>query len=169
VVVLQTRDVTTDDVGFSGFFAEHRERLVRACILLTGRESEGEDLAQEAMSRVLERWDRVSAMDDPEGYLYRTALNVHRKALRRLAVAARRQVSREPSTDDSDATDRRLDLLRAIRSLPRAQREALALVEWLGYSAEEAGRMLGIESASVRGRLHRAREGLRQQYGGSDE
>jgi RNA polymerase sigma factor (sigma-70 family) len=168
VVVLQTRSVTTEGVGFSDFFAEHYEPLVRACLLLTGRAAEGEDLAQEAMARVLERWDRVSAMDDPEGYLYRTALNVHRKALRRLAVAARHQMPRDPP-DDPEVTDRRLDLLRAVRSLPRAQREALVLVEWLGYSAEEAGSMLGIEPASVRGRLHRAREGLRQRYGGSDE
>lgn len=169
VVVLETRDVTTDQVGFSDFFAKRYERLVRACALLTGRAEEGEDIAQEAMARVLERWDRVAAMDDPEGYLYRTALNVHRKALRRLATAARRHVIREPLLDDPDVTDRRLDLLRTIRSLPRAQREALALVEWLGYTAEEAGRMLRIEPASVRGRLHRAREGLRQRYGGSDE
>jgi RNA polymerase sigma factor (sigma-70 family) len=169
VVVLQTRDVITERADFSEFFAKRYERLVRACVLLTGRAAEGEDLAQEAMARVLERWERVSQMDDPEGYLYRTALNVHRKALRRLATAARRHVIREPLLDDSDVTDRRLDLLHAIRSLPRAQREALALVEWLGFSAEEAGRMLGIESASVRGRLHRARKGLRQQYGGSDE
>jgi len=168
VVVLQTRDVTTDGVGFSEFFAERYERLVRACALLTGSAEEGEDLAQEAMAKVLERWDRVSAMNDPEGYLYRTALNLHRKVLRRLAVAARHQVSGK-SSNDPDMPDRRLDLLRAIRSLPYAQREALALVEWLGYSAEEAGRMLGIEPASVRGRLHRAREGLRQRYGGSDE
>lgn len=85
----QTRVVTTEDAGFSGFFAARYERLVRACILLTGNAAEGEDLAQEAMAKVLERWDRVSEMDDPEGYLYRTALNLHRK-LRRLAVAARR-------------------------------------------------------------------------------
>jgi RNA polymerase sigma-70 factor, ECF subfamily len=168
VVVLQTRDVTTERADFSEFFAKRYERLVRACVLLTGRAAEGEDLAQEAMARVLERWDRIATMDDPEGYLYRTALNVHRKRLRRLAVAARRQVVGDP-TDDPEVTDRRLDLLRAIRSLPRPQREALMLVEWLGYTAEEAGLMLGIEPASVRGRLHRAREGLRQRYGGSDE
>jgi len=169
VVVVQTRHVTGHDVGFSDFFAQRYERLVRACALLTGRADEGEDLAQEAMARVLERWERVSQMDDPEGYLYRTALNVHRKALRRLATAARRHVIREPLPDDPDVTDRRLDLLHAIRSLPRPQREALVLVEWLGYSAEGAGELLGIEPSSVRGRLHRAREGLRQRYGGSDE
>ncbi|MGH2637435.1 MAG: RNA polymerase sigma factor, partial [Actinomycetota bacterium] len=52
---------------------------------------------------------------------------------------------------------------------PRTQREVLVLVEWLGYTAEEAGGVLGIEPASVRGRLHRARKSLRARYGGSDE
>jgi DNA-directed RNA polymerase specialized sigma24 family protein len=44
----------------------------------------------------------------------------------------------------------------------------LVLVEWLGYTAEEAGRILGIEAVSVRGRLHRARGTLRERFGGSD-
>jgi RNA polymerase sigma factor (sigma-70 family) len=152
--VLQTLDVTSEAPAFGDFFAEHYGRLARACLLLTGNAAEGEDLAQAAMARVLERWDRVSTLEDPEGYLYRTALNLHRNAVRRMAMAARRQVHRE-LPEESDASERRLDLLRAIRSLPRTQREVLVLVEWLGYTAEEAGRMLGIEAVSVRGRLHR--------------
>ena len=55
--------------------------------------------------------------------------------------------------DDGQMTERRIDLLRAVRSLPRTQREALVLVGWLGYTAEEAGPILGIDAASVRGRL----------------
>jgi hypothetical protein len=76
---------------------------------------------QEAMARVLERWDRVSRMDDPEGYLYKTALNIHRNMLKRIAIAARLEAKHDTSADP-DFTDRRLDLLRAIRSLPRTQR-----------------------------------------------
>jgi RNA polymerase sigma-70 factor (ECF subfamily) len=168
VPVLQALAVTSEAPSFSDFFAERYRRLARACLLLTGSAAEGEDLAQEAMARVLERWDRVAMMDDPEGYAYRTALNLHRNAVQRLAMAARRQVRRAEVSEDPDAADRRLDLLRAIRSLPRTQREALVLVEWLGYTAEEAGPVLGIEPASVRGRLHRARESLRRRYGGTD-
>jgi RNA polymerase sigma-70 factor (ECF subfamily) len=152
---------------FEAFFLEHHTRLVRACLVLCGDPAEAEDLAQEAMARALERWDRVSGMDDPEGYVYRTALNLHRNALRRLARAARRQIAPVP-TDEWETADRRLDLLRAIRSLPRTQREVLTLVEWLGYTAEQAGAMLGIDAASVRGRLHRARQALRERCGGSD-
>jgi RNA polymerase sigma factor (sigma-70 family) len=167
VPVLQTQDVTTEAPAFGDFFAERYARLARACLLLTGSAAEGEDLAQEAMARVLERWDRVSRMDDPEGYLFRTAFNLHRNTVRRVARAARRQVSRD-AVVEPDEPERRLDLRRAIRSLPRGQREALVLVEWLGYTAEEAGSLLGIDPASVRGRLHRARQSLRARYGGSD-
>lgn len=47
--------------------------------LLTGSSSEAEDLAQEAMIPVYERWEHVSMMDAPTGYLFRTALNLERE------------------------------------------------------------------------------------------
>jgi DNA-directed RNA polymerase specialized sigma24 family protein len=50
---------------------------------------------------------------------------------------------------------------RALAALPDGQREAVVLVEWVGLSAEEAGRVLGIEPVSVRVRLSRARATLR--------
>lgn len=114
-VFVQTLPVTQGSRPFAAFFLEHHARLVRACLVLSGDPAEAEDLAQEAMARALERWDRISGMADPE-----------------------------------------------------AQREALALVGWLGYTAEEAGALLGIDAASVRGRLHRARRTLRERHGGPD-
>jgi RNA polymerase sigma-70 factor (ECF subfamily) len=59
-------------------------------------------------------------------------------------------------------------VLEALASLPRSQREALVLMEWLGFSADEAGGILGIDSSSVRGRVHRARNALRQRFGDVD-
>lgn len=41
--------------------------------MITGSKTEAEDLAQEAFIRVLERWDTVATMEDPAGYLHRTA------------------------------------------------------------------------------------------------
>jgi RNA polymerase sigma-70 factor (ECF subfamily) len=63
----------------------------------------------------------------------------------------------------------RVDVLAALRTLPRTQLEALLLVEWLGMTSEEAGRILGIDPASVRGRIHRAREALRATLKGVDD
>ena len=164
---VQTARVSEAIPSFSEFFQEHRLRFVRACIVLEGSVPGGEDLAQEAMARILERWGRVSGLDDPEGYLYRTALNLHRNAVRRASSSLRLRVS--APVPDPDVTDRRLDIVRGIRTLPVTQREALFLVEWLGYSAEDAARLLGVKGESIRGRLHRARQTLRERYGDDDE
>jgi RNA polymerase sigma-70 factor (ECF subfamily) len=160
-------DAETEALDFRAFFEHERVRLVRATLLLTGNVAEAEDLAQEALARVLERWDRVSEMESPDGYLYRTALNLNRKRLRRMTIAARRAIG-VSDHDPLAAAEDRVDVLHAVASLPRPQREALVLVVWLGYATEEAGTLLGIEPGSVRGRLHRARQALRRQLGGRD-
>jgi RNA polymerase sigma factor (sigma-70 family) len=147
-----------DTRDFDSFFRAIYPRLVRAVLLLTGEIHEAEDISQEAMARVLERWDRVRSMESPEGYVYRTALNLHRKRFRSLARRQRRRVVLPvPSADHAEDVVVSRDVLHAVKSLPPTQREALVLVGWLGYSSEEAGTVLGIGPDSVRGRVHRAR------------
>ena len=51
---------------------------------------------QDAFLALWERWDRVGAMEDPTGYLYRTSMNVFRKRGRRAALVARRHFARAP-------------------------------------------------------------------------
>lgn len=154
--------------SFERFFEDEYARLARALFLVTGDPGESEELAQEALVRVYERWDRVGGLESPTGYLYRTALNLHRSRLRRLAAAARRLVApAPPSPDPAAVAEARDELGRALDALPRAQREAVVLVDWLGMDAAEAGRVLGIEAVSVRVRLSRARAALREALGGS--
>src|SRR6266571_4261436 len=93
---------TSAQTEFHRFFeAEHR-RLTTALYLITGDPSEAEELSQEALVRVYERWDRVRRMDSPTGYLYRTALNLHRSRLRRLAVLGRHLVAPTGGSDPAD-------------------------------------------------------------------
>jgi RNA polymerase sigma-70 factor, ECF subfamily len=154
---------------FEEFFLAQHERLFQALYLLTGDRSEADDLAQEALLRAYERWDRVGAMESPAGYVYRTALNLHRSQLRRLIVRARRVFLSIPAEDLSGPVAASQDVRRALAQLPPGQRDALLLVEWLGLGSEEAGRVLGIDASSVRGRLHRGRASLRDQLGDHDE
>jgi RNA polymerase sigma factor (sigma-70 family) len=146
---------------FESFFRAEYRSLCQALLLLVGDAFEAEEIAQETMTRVLERWDRVGAMDSPTGYAYRTALNLQRKRLRRLAVRARRRLAPVPVGDIGPEAGDRQDVRRALASLPDGQRAALILVDWLDMDTEEAARALGIEPASVRVRLHRARSSLR--------
>jgi RNA polymerase sigma-70 factor, ECF subfamily len=153
-------------LDFDTFFAIEYRRLFEVLYLLTRDRAEAEDLAQEAMARAYERW---SGIRDPSRYVYRTAFNLHRTLRRRLAVAVRKRGQLLPAAGDADAVERRLDALAALALLPATQRAAVVLVDWAGMTAEEAGRVLGIQPVSVRGRLHRARAALRQQIGDADD
>ena len=146
---------------FRTFFEREYARLARALFLITSSDAEAEDLAQESMVRVFERWDRVGRMESPTGYLYRTAMNLHRSRLRRLRHPTRYRGEPPPASDPGAMIEVRDHVARVLEAIPIGQRQALVLVEWLGFDAEEAGRLLGIEAVSVRVRLSRAHKALR--------
>jgi RNA polymerase sigma factor (sigma-70 family) len=148
---------------FETFFeAEHR-RLYRSLILITGDRQEADDVAQEAMIRVLERWDRVARMDEPRAYLYRTALNLNRNRHRWVARRRRHAIyDREATPDMSEAAAERVDVRRALDGLTTEQRIAVVLVDFLGFDAKGAGRVLGIDADATRARVHRGRAALRE-------
>ena len=73
----------------------------------------------------------------------------------------------ESDPDPSDDVAGRLDderrmrgVLAAVRRLPRAEREAVALCLWSGVSYAEAAAALGITEVAVRSRVSRARARL---------
>jgi RNA polymerase sigma-70 factor (ECF subfamily) len=152
--------VEAEGIGFEDFFRGEYETLLRAMYLLSGDRFEAEELAQSAFVKAWERWDRIKGMENPSGYLYRTAVNARRSARRRVGLAARRAVSLQHS-DPISESDERDRIRRALARLPAKQREAIVLVDWLGFSDIEAGEALGISSGAVRVRISRARASLR--------
>jgi RNA polymerase sigma-70 factor (ECF subfamily) len=147
--------------GFESFFEDNRSRVFGAMCLVTGNRQEAEEITQDAFLKLWERWSRVSLLEDPSGYLFRTAMNVFRNRRRRAALAVRkaaRLVSRE---DALAAVEDRDDVIRAMRGLTPHQRAALVLTGYLGYSSEEAARVLGVRSSTVRALATRGRAAAR--------
>lgn len=72
---------------FEDFFHAESPVLYRRLCLLTRDRNEAEDVLQDTFLRLWERWDRVAEMEDPTGYLYRTAMNVFRSRYRRALLA----------------------------------------------------------------------------------
>lgn len=151
----------SDTPAFEVFFEGERHRLLRALYLLTGNVEEAQEVLQDAFVAVWERWDRVSAMEDPTGYLYRTALNRYRSGLRRTARAARRAVGRAHGGDLFAAADERVVLAQALARLTPRRREAIVLTELLGYGSPEAGEIMGVSDVTVRRLAQDARAELR--------
>ena len=152
----------TQPVSFEAFFDAERLRLLRALYLLTGNREEAEEVLQESFIAVWERWERVGSMDDPTGYLYRTAMNRYRSRLRRAGRAARRAIGQAHGRDGFADADERADVARALAGLSPRRREAIVLTELLGYSSVEAGRAMGVADATVRRLAQDGRDQLRQ-------
>jgi RNA polymerase sigma factor (sigma-70 family) len=162
-------EATSETLDFESFFRAEYRSLCQALVLLVGDRFEAEEIAQETMTRVLERWDRVSEMASPTGYAYRTALNLQWKRIRRLAVRAKKRFASVPMGDPGPGAGERQDVRRALASLPENQRAALVLVDWIDMDTEEAARTLGITPGNLRVRLHRARSALRDALGATYE
>lgn len=147
-------------LSFDRFFEQEQERLLRTLSVITGSRREAEDLAQEAFTKVFERWESVSVMDEPAGYLHRTAMNLFRNQYRRAKVAIGRAVGFGPPQDVFKAVEDRDAAARALGALTARQRAALVLTEALGYSGEETGELLGIKASTVWALTHQARTAL---------
>jgi RNA polymerase sigma-70 factor, ECF subfamily len=151
--------------SFEDFFEAERARLFGALTLVTGNRFEAEEIMQDAFLRLWERWARVSSMDDPSGFLFRTAMNVFRNRYRRAALALRRVASIAPTEDVLATVEDRDVVVRALRELTATQRAAVVLTSYAGFTSEEAGRALGMKATTVRTLATRARAAIRGRVG----
>src|SRR3954469_17491721 len=109
---------------FAWFFRAEYPGVVRTAYLVLQDRDGANHVAQEAFTRLLLHWRRVSGYDRPDAWVRKVAIRLAIKAARRqrLHVAATEQL--EPTVDQSPID---VDLMRAIGSLPAAQRAAVVL------------------------------------------
>jgi RNA polymerase sigma-70 factor, ECF subfamily len=155
-------EVAETQASFETFFEDTHERLFGGLCLVTGDRHEAEEVMQDAYLKLWERWERVSIMEDPTGFLFRTAMNLVRSRYRRAMLALRRTVSLTPSVDDHlAAVEDRDEVVRILRPLSPAERASIVFTTMFGFSSEEAAQILGVKSATVRAHASRARTGAR--------
>jgi RNA polymerase sigma-70 factor (ECF subfamily) len=163
------RSRTPDASGsFEEFFAAHCSRLLSALVVMTANRAEAEEILQDAFLAVWERWGRVAGMDDPVGFLYRVAMNLFRKRLRRAGVAVRKAAHLLPDRDELAGVETRDEAVRLLGRLTPRERAAIVVTAYLGYSSEEAGELLGVRATTIRVLTNRARASLRGVEGVSE-
>jgi len=154
-----------DPASFEVFFEAWHLPLYRALWLVARNRHEAEEVMQDAFVRVWERWPRVSVMERPEAYLFRTAMNLHRSRVRRALTALRRTIGTLPADDAIETIEERDAIVRAMGRLTPAQRGAVVLVDLVGMSSAEAARALGVRPSTVRVLAARGRALLRDEMG----
>ena len=146
---------------FDTFFEEERERLFKALYFVTGNREDAEELTQDAFLRLWERWGDIDRIDDPTGYLFRVALNGFRMRRRRAATAVRKLVPAASPTDAFVEAEMRADVRQLLLGVTPRQRAALLHVDLLGYSSEQAARILRVRPSTVRALATQGRRALR--------
>ena len=145
---------------FEDFYAAHRDEMARALGLALRDAALGAEAADEALARACQRWGQVSSYANPQGWVFRVGLNWARSWLRR----ARRERERQPLLAQPDAVEdpaRDLDLERALTTLSSAHRAVIVARFYLDWSVEETAAALGVKTGTVKSRLSRGLEQLR--------
>lgn len=157
------------DEAFCTFVATHRDRLVRAAILVCGDPDRAEDLVQTALARLYVAWPRLDREGQVEAYARRIIINAQIDETRR---PWRRERSGLDGVDvaaaSSGAWEDRDELWRAIRSLPRRQRQVVVLRHYWGLSVEETAHDLRVSTGTVKSQSSSALAKLRTALAAAD-
>ena len=148
---------------------EHADRVYRLAYRLSGNPYDAEDLTQETFIRVFRSLNSYQP-GTFEGWLHRITTNLFLDMVRRrsrihmesLPEDAERVPGSRPSPEQEYA-DSRLDpdLQAALDSLAPEYRAAVVLCDIEGLSYEEIGATLGVKLGTVRSRIHRGRQAIR--------
>jgi RNA polymerase sigma factor (sigma-70 family) len=139
-----------DELASFDEFVGRVESRLRVALVATYGAHDGRAATVDALSWAWEHWDRVQAMTNPLGYLYR----VGQSASRRYAVRPIPIDQVGPTADDALAISP--ELATAMMRLPAQQRTVLMLVHAFGWSQRDVAGTLEITPSTVREHLDRA-------------
>jgi RNA polymerase sigma-70 factor, ECF subfamily len=157
------------DLGaFEELYRQHSTRLYNLAFRMVGNAADAEDLLQDIFLTVYRKLESFRGASALGTWLYRLGMNV---CLDRLRSKAARQ---DQATDTLDervsgahnpsalAGVSRIDLERAIASLPEGSRAAFLLHDVEGFDHTEVGQMLGVAEGTSKSQVHKARLRIRE-------
>jgi len=144
-------------------------RLRRYAMALTRDRDRADDLVQDCLERAIRKrhlWRRYGSI---QNWLYRVLYNVflnqlaqRNKHCRHIPIDEMGAELSEPARQEQQVACG--DIAAAMQALPADQRAAIALTAIEGMSYDQAAEVLGIPIGTLRSRLFRARDRLRELY-----
>jgi RNA polymerase sigma-70 factor, ECF subfamily len=142
-------------------------RLRRYARALTRNRDRADDLVQDTLSRALDKQHLWQPGTNLGAWLFtimhnQNVNNVRRGVREFAAVEIDRVATTLPATTDPSASRKMIELDRALARLPLGQRQVILLVGLEGMSYEDTAGILNIPVGTVRSRLSRGRDTLRE-------
>ena len=170
--ILATRAKQGDQIAFASLVRHHAPVAHRVAYLITRSAAEADDALQDGTVKAFYALDRFRA-DRPfrpwfTAIVANEARNKARSGVRREALRLRLRGDAPPPGPEEEALigEQRDQLLRHLDALPDKLREAVALRHVLGLSERETAAALGIRPGTVKSRVSRGVERLRQSMEG---
>jgi RNA polymerase sigma-70 factor, ECF subfamily len=148
-------EVVDTFAGFEPWYLREHPKVMAALTWVAGDPHVAADATDEAFARAYANWRRVEQMASPGGWVYRVALNVVRRRIRRAALE-RRTV--EPPPEVAQVVDR--EIWTIVQQLPERQRVAVVLRYLLDLPEQEVAMAMGISRGTVASALAAARRRL---------
>ena len=141
--------------SFEDFYGLHYRPMVRLARALVDTSECAEEIVQDALVKVYERWNRL---DQPAGYLRVAVVNGARSELRRREVRRRVGLRARPVV----ASAERDYLIDSLDRLSPRQRTALVLRFYAQMSERETAEAMGVRPGTVKSLVSRGLAELRR-------
>lgn len=144
----------------SWYRGEYPRVLAAVTVVCGASSSRVEDATTDAFVKAFERWDHVSAMASPTGWVTRVAINKARRSFRRASRLGELLNAERINAVFSDSYPD-TELVSALAELSYKQRRALVLHHVEGFTQAEVARDLDVTAGTASATLFQARKRLR--------
>jgi RNA polymerase sigma-70 factor, ECF subfamily len=157
--------VNLDAGAFEELYRENSGRIYALCLRMCGDATQAEDLTQDVFIRAWKSLGAFRGDSQLSTWLHRLAVNTCLNWITRGGRRSRQNVFLEDVSAleerRRESPEERVDLERAVATLPDGARTVFVLHDIEGYKHEDIARMCGIAVGTVKAQLHRARRLLR--------
>ena len=158
-----------DRIQYNRCVEQYADRLFRFAFSSLRNREQAEDVVQECFARV---WEKRKSVDfaKAKSYLFTTAHHTIVDEVRHQQHFASMEEPRiaDATTAEQPYPDVNDILHKALATLPEAQRNALLLRDYEGYSYQEIGDITGMSEAQVKVNIFRARTALKNKLNSID-
>jgi RNA polymerase sigma factor (sigma-70 family) len=158
VIEIEGRSSGPDEREFDEFYRSRFDRAARLAYLLSGSSMHAPEIAQEALLAVHRRW---RDLEEPDGYLRRTVVNLSRSAQRR-AVLERRHAWRLQHRETESPMTVIDETWAQLGRLPHDQRIVIVLRFYEDRSIDEIADIVDKPVGTVKSLLHRGLRKLKE-------
>jgi RNA polymerase sigma factor (sigma-70 family) len=160
-LIERTRDGESE--AFGELVGRYRDMVYGLCYHLCGNFEEARDLAQEAFIQAYLKLEQLRDTASFTGWLRQIAINLHKSQTRTPKVmTVVLEEEAEPLPQDEPSGIEAV-VQEALQKLKEPERLALTLQYINGYSQAEIGQFLGVRTETVKTRVARARQHLKEE------